>query len=110
MYVYGGVTLHVQTNKRVPADSEAGLVHAFDFSTYTWSTLRTTGETSFRTRSWVSAHSLPPPWDAGAVQAMLSGARSPLHCITVHAVVAVSFAYCLALGVLPKPDAGWACS
>jgi hypothetical protein len=44
MYVYGGVTLHIQTNKRVPADSEAGLVHAFDFSTYTWSTLRTTGE------------------------------------------------------------------
>jgi hypothetical protein len=46
MYVYGGVTLHLQTEKRIPADSEAGLVHAFDFSTYTWSTLRTTGATA----------------------------------------------------------------
>lgn len=55
MYVYGGVTLHIQTNKRIPADSEAGLVHAFDFSTYTWSTLRTTGATAAH-----SAHSHLP--------------------------------------------------
>lgn len=45
MYVYGGVTLHVN-NTRVPADSEPGLLHAFDFATYTWSTIRTTGTES----------------------------------------------------------------
>jgi hypothetical protein len=43
MYVYGGVTLHVKNNTRVPADSEPGLLHAFNFATYTWSTIRTTG-------------------------------------------------------------------
>lgn len=48
MYVYGGVTLRAQNKTRVPAarvpaDNEAGLVHAFDFATYTWTVIRTTG-------------------------------------------------------------------
>jgi hypothetical protein len=47
MYIYGGVQL-VQQKKdtvRAPADQEPGLLHAFDFATYTWSTLHTTGDT-----------------------------------------------------------------
>jgi hypothetical protein len=44
MYLYGGVTVQQKSNARVPADSEAGLLHAFDFATYTWSTMKTTGE------------------------------------------------------------------
>lgn len=43
MYMYGGVTLHIKNETRVPAEGEAGLVHAFDFQTYTWSTLHTSG-------------------------------------------------------------------
>lgn len=43
MYLYGGVTVQQKNNARVPADSEAGMLHAFDFATYTWSTIKTTG-------------------------------------------------------------------
>ena len=43
MYVYGGVNIIQRNNTRVPADSEAGLLHAFNFNTYTWSTISTTG-------------------------------------------------------------------
>lgn len=43
MYVYGGVTIVQRTNSRVPADNEPGLLHAFDFCTYTWTRINTTG-------------------------------------------------------------------
>jgi len=43
MYVYGGVTIVQRTNSRVPADNEPGLLHAFDFGTYTWTRISTTG-------------------------------------------------------------------
>jgi hypothetical protein len=43
MYVYGGVAVREADGSRQPADTEAGLVHAFNLHTYTWSALHTKG-------------------------------------------------------------------
>jgi hypothetical protein len=53
MWVHGGVRVREHDGSRVPADSEAGLLHAFSFPTYTWSQLQTTGE-----RVWCLAEGL----------------------------------------------------
>eukprot|EP00775_Hariotina_reticulata_P009339 gene9339-9502_t len=41
MYVFGGVHLRDRDGARVPADNEPGLLHCYDFYSYTWTTLRT---------------------------------------------------------------------
>lgn len=44
MYVYGGVVVRELDGSRAPADTEPGLVHAFEFATYTWKKISTKGE------------------------------------------------------------------
>lgn len=46
MYVYGGVHVRDFDGSRWPADKEPGTVHCYNFHSYTWSTMQTTGATT----------------------------------------------------------------
>lgn len=43
MYVYGGVHVRDRDGARLPADQIAGVLHCYEFHSYTWTILQTSG-------------------------------------------------------------------